>query len=96
MIEEINSDSYAKAIVGMMADYEITMFDALLWDFESYCGLTDAANIYHVDGLQSLERRFRVYLVRHGVEDIKDEDFYTDLFMGRTHNIGLRRVKEEK
>lgn len=95
MIQEVNGDTYAERIVGMMADYNATMFDALLWDFESFCELSDPSQIYEIDGIKSLERRFRVYLVRNGIEDVKDEDFYTDIFMGRSHNMGLTKHKEQ-
>lgn len=90
-IEQVTADTFADRIVGMMADYKITMFDALLWDFETFCGLSDPASIYQFDGLNSLERRFRVYLVRNGIENIQDEDFYTDVFMGRSHNMQLSK-----
>jgi len=94
MIKEINSDTFAKHIVGMMVDNKVTMFDALLWDFETFCGIHSANSIYEADGLNSLERRFRVYLVKNGIRTEKDEDFYTDIFMGRSNNMGL--VKDAK
>ena len=89
MIKEINSDAFAERIVGMMADYEITMFDALLWDFESF-GF-DSEQLFKSRGINSLERSFRVYLVKNGIENVKDEDFYTDIFMGRSNNMGLTK-----
>jgi len=96
MIKEINSDTYAERIIGMMADYKATMFDALLWDFESFCGLHGAEAIYNVDGMKALERKFRVYLVKNGIESSKDEDFYTDIFMGRSNNMELNKNAEAK
>lgn len=97
MIKEINGDTFAERIVGMMADYKATMFDALLWDFESFCGVHGAEQIYNVDGMEALERKFRVYLVKNGIDIPKDEDFYTDIFMGRSNNMGLiPNAKAEK
>ena len=96
MIKKINADTYAERIVGMMADYKATMFDALLWDFESFCGLHGAEAIYNVDGMKALERKFRVYLVKNGIEDSKDEDFYADVFMGRSNNMKLGKNAKEQ
>lgn len=95
MLQEINSDTYARRIVGMMADYEITMFDALLWDFDSFCKRQDASAIYEDKGAVVLERMFRKYLVTNGIEDSRDQDFYTDMFMGRSNNMGLTRYEEQ-
>ena len=96
MIKEINADTYAERIVGMMADYKATMFDALLWDFESFCGLHGPEAIYNVDGMKALERKFRVYLVKNGIVNSNDEDFYADVFMGRKSNMELNKNAEEK
>lgn len=95
MIKEINTESFSERIIGMMNDYDITMFDALLWDFESF-GF-DLNKIVEGRGVTSLERSFRVYLVKNGIEDSKDEDFFADVFMGRSNNMKLgKNVKDAK
>jgi hypothetical protein len=91
-----NNKTYAEIIVDMMNDYNITMFDALLWDFESYpfVGFS-AEKLYTRSGIEALELTFRDYLVLNGITDQKDKDFYTDIFMGRKNNMELRRAETQ-
>jgi len=83
----MNQESFEKTIVGMMAEYDITMFDALLWDFETFL-LDDAEKLYTKSGAAMLENRFRKYLTDSGVS-FERKDFYADIFMGRSANMGL-------
>ena len=83
----MNQESFEKAIIGMMADYKITMFDALLWDFETFL-LDDAEKLYTKSGAAMLENRFRKYLTDSGVSSGR-KDFYADVFMGRAANMEL-------
>lgn len=86
-----DNKAYAEIIVGMMKDYNITMFDALLWDFESYpFAFGNAEKIYKQSGAAILESTFRKYLTLNGVTTETDKDFYTDIFMGRKNNMELR------
>lgn len=91
-IDELNVDTYAKIIVEMMKDYKITMFDALLWDFESSL-MVSAENIYDKRGLPGLESAFRNYLENNGIALASDKDFYADIFMGRSNNMELKVAK---
>lgn len=87
MIKEINGDNFARRMVGMMVDYDITMFDALLWDFEAY---NNADKIYESHGAKTLERKFKRWLMGNGIRDAKDMDFYTGVFMGTGSNFELK------
>lgn len=91
-----DNKTYAEIIIGMMNDYNITMFDALLWDFESYPSIgSSAENFYARSGIEALELAFREYLLLNGITDQKDKDFYTDIFMGRKNNMELCRAKTQ-
>ena len=77
----------------MMAEYQVSMSEALLWDFESF-GFT-AAVIYDKFGIQGLENRFRTYLLRNGLMGA-NADLYTDIFLGHENDRVLRKVKDAK
>ena len=88
-----NPPTFSERIIGMMKDYDITMFDSLLWDFESFYG--DANEMFWKNGKDVLENTFNQYLCENGVA----EDycaFYTDIFMGRSENMELKSNAEEK
>jgi propanediol dehydratase small subunit len=87
-------NTFEKHVVGMMADYDITMFDALLWDFESYL-TQDADIIYEKAGAAVLENKFRKYLELNEVPSDRRE-FYADIFMGRASNMELKKDAEAK
>lgn len=91
-MKALTGDSYAEIIVGMMKDYNITMFDALLWDFESTL-LHNAESLYESKGIKALENAFRRYLTDNGIDAEKDKDFYADIFMGRSNNMELGIAK---
>ena len=91
----MNSNAFAEIIVGMMKDYKITMFDALLWDFESTLPIS-AEELYDSQGVVILENTFRKYLVNNGIKTEKEKTFYSDIFMGRSSNMGLTVVKTDK
>lgn len=85
-----DNKTFAKVIIGMMKDYNITMFDALLWDFESYPFVFgNAEKIYERSGAAILEATFKKYLTLNGVTAEEDKEFYTDIFMGRKNNMEL-------
>ena len=88
---EGNSENLAKRIIGMMNDYDVTMFDALLWDFEALARVPNAEKFWEKFGTEALERRFRQYLNMSGVS--KDHhDYYTGIFMGTTPNVELKKT----
>lgn len=84
----LNIDTFNERIIGMMAEYNITMSEALLWDFEGF--YFTASHIYEKFGMRGLENRFRTYLLRNGLVGPK-ADFYVDIFLGRAND----RVLEE-
>jgi hypothetical protein len=86
----LNADTFNERIFGMMAEYQIPMSEALLWDFESF-GFT-TIHIYDKFGMKGVENRFRTYLLRNGLVG-GNADFYTDIFLGRENDRVLRRVK---
>ena len=90
----MNQESFEKTIIGMMAEYDITMFDALLWDFETFL-LDDAEKMYIDSGAAMLENRFRKYLSDSGVSSER-KDFYADVFMGRAANMELNANAKTK
>lgn len=86
-----DNKTYTEAIVGMMKDYNITMFDALLWDFESYPFVFgDAEKIFKNSGGAILESIFHKYLTLNGITSEADKNFYAGIFMGRENNMELR------
>lgn len=85
--------TFAERMIGMMKDYNITLFDALLWDFESY--YVDATKIYSTHGIRTLENTFIQYLEENGAL-AGEKSFYTEIFMGRSENMELKDAKEKK
>lgn len=90
----LDNNTYAEIIIGMMKDYKITMFDALLWDFESYPFVFgNAEKIFENKGAAILESTFRKYLSLNGITSEADKDFYTGIFMGRENNMELKSAQ---
>lgn len=90
----LDNNTYAEIIIGMMKDYKITMFDALLWDFESYPFVFgNAEKIFENKGAAILESTFRKYLSLNGITSEADKDFYTSIFMGRENNMELKSAQ---
>ena len=89
----LNVDTFDDRILGMMADYQVSMGEALLWDFESF-GFT-AALIYDKFGMSGIENRFRTYLLRNGIVG-ENANFYTGIFIGRDNDRILRRIDDAK
>jgi hypothetical protein len=90
----LDNKTYAETIVGMMKDYDITMFDALLWDFESYPFVFgNAEKIFKNKGAAILESTFRKYLTLNGITSEADKNFYTGIFMGRENNLELKSAQ---
>jgi len=93
-ITMLDKNTYAETIIGMMKDYNITMFDALLWDFESYPFVFgNAENVFKNKGAAILESTFRKYLSFNGITEQGDKDFYAGIFMGREKNMELRNAQ---
>lgn len=86
---KLNVETFNERITGMMYDYNTSMSQALLWDFEGFT--FTASLIYSKYGMRGLENRFRTYLIRNGIAG-KDADFYTNIFLGRDNDRILKRV----
>jgi hypothetical protein len=93
-LKMLDNKTYAETIVGMMKDYNVTMFDALLWDFESYPFVAgNAEKIFANSGAAILESTFRKYLSANGITSDADKEFYTGIFMGRENNMELKNAQ---
>lgn len=88
----LNDVTFTNRILGMMVDYEASMGEALLWDYESFG--YKVSHIYKSFGEAGIENSFRAYLSQNGVTD--SVDFYTDIFMGRDDDRVLRKMKSAK
>ena len=72
-------------IVTMMKDYQISMRQALEWDFEGF------ENILQQSWEENmLEHDFKYYLWQNGIRD-DYWPFYADIFMGRANDMGLKK-----
>lgn len=85
-------ETFNERIIGMMADNNISMSDALTWDFEGF--EYDIPSLYKKGGEELVEAKFEIYLVRNGLS-IKDGKFYLDIFMGRTEDLALKPLDGE-
>lgn len=81
-------DIYNHRIIGMMADYGISMSDAMAWDFESFH--YNLPKLLKAGGVDRVENAFRTYL---GDNDIRaaDLEWYCDVFVGRVPDLALRK-----
>lgn len=93
MTEAEAVESFNERILGMMADHRIPMSEALWWDFEGvfYVKTTD---VYKRGGFDLVEKQFRNYLINNGLTKQENLDFYTDIFMGRSEDLQLRKENE--
>lgn len=81
---------FANRIVGMMADYKITMREALLWEYECVLG----KNTNELNPLLA-EFSFVNFLDSNGINNPGDVKFYTDIFMQRANDMELTIAKTE-
>lgn len=91
---QATADTFGRRMIGMMSDYDITMFDALLWDFEGFGDGCDSEVLFETKGLEALEKRFRQYLAKCGLEE-GSQDYYVGIFMGFTPNVELHKNAKE-
>lgn len=89
---KLNVATFNDRIMGMMEDHNISMSEALLWDFEGFT--FTASHIYAKYGIRGLENRFRTYLIRKCVSG-KDSDFYTNIFLGRDYDRKLKKDDDD-
>lgn len=84
---------FNERILGMMADYEVPMSEALWYDFEgvTYINTTET---YKKGGLELVEKHFRKYLSNNKINESGNVNFFTDIFMGRTEDLVLRKDNE--
>lgn len=78
-------------IVGMMADYGISMSEALWWDYEGFHN--DAESLLKENGIESVEKSFEKYLKINGVKKEANIIFYRDIFTGKSIDLGLKEMK---
>ena len=76
-------------IIGMMADYGISMSDAMTWDFESFG--RSVKEIFELGGDAYVEHELEHYLWQNGITSYDGIKFYTDLFMGRSNDVILKK-----
>ena len=84
---------FNERIIGMMADHGIPMSEALWWDFEGVF-YVDTSALYVTGGFPLVEKQFKNYLINNGISFEENLKFYTDIFMGRSEDLGLRKLKE--
>lgn len=85
----LNDNTFTNRILGMMMDYDASMSDALLWDYEGFG--YNIKYIYKNFGEMGVENSFRTYLSNNGVKE--NVEFYADIFMGRDDDRILRKNK---
>jgi hypothetical protein len=76
-------------LLGMMADYEISMSDAMTWDFESFG--RSIKEIFELGGDAYVEHELDHYLWQNGINDYHNAKFYIDLFMGRANDFVVKK-----
>lgn len=86
-------EQFNERIIGMMADNGIPMSEALWWDFEGVF-YVDTIALYKTGGFKLVEKQFRNYLINNGLNKQENLDFYADIFMGRSEDLGLRKKNE--
>ena len=82
-----NETKFSMRIMGMMQDYQCTMQEALIWDFESF-----EFDIRKM-GRDLLKDKFQFYLLLNGIDPNSDLiPFYTDIILG-IQNFAFRKAK---
>ena len=87
--EEESVDVFNTRILGMMADYGISMSDAMTWDFESFG--RSVKEIFELGGDAYVEHELDHYLWQNSISSYDGVKFYTDLFMGRSNDVMLKK-----
>lgn len=89
--EEVSESAQLKVlnerIIGMMIDYNISMVDAMAWDFESFG--RSIKELYEIGGEGYVEYEFEHYLWQNHIRKGDNIKFYSDVFMGRRNNFVL-------
>lgn len=94
MTEEEVANKFNSRIIGMMADHEITMSEALWWDFEGV-NYVEAAEVCKKGGLDLVRKQFRQYLTANGFTKTSNLDFYTDIFTGKSVDLELQELRKK-
>jgi len=84
-------DKYNERIVGMMADYGITMCEAMHWDFEGFEYST--RELMKNGGAEMVEMSFKNYLWKNSIS-YTDQKFFVDVFLGRRSDYKLKPIKQ--
>ena len=79
--------------MGMMADYNIPMSEAIWWDFEGF-GYS-VKELYDRGGLKAVEKAALIYLLEQKLMMV-DIELYQDIFLGRRPDIGLKKNSENQ
>lgn len=78
--------NFRTRLVTMMKDYNISLNEAMEWDFEGFHNDVDRSE---AEGM--LEPDFHYYLFQNKV-DPSHYCWYTDIFMGRQSDMKLRNI----
>jgi len=74
-------------LLGMMADYNISLSKAIEWDFESFGSSVN--DLYEEGGDGYVQYQFEFYLWQNGIHKFDNIKHYTDIFMGRKDDLIL-------
>jgi hypothetical protein len=74
-------------LLGMMADYNISLSKAIEWDFESFGSSVN--DLYEEGGDGYVQYQFEFYLWQNGIHKFDNIKHYTDIFMGRKEDLIL-------
>jgi hypothetical protein len=81
---------FSDRIFGMMKDYEVSMGEALWWDFEGFHHNT--LEYYKRGGMELVEEKFHIYLEQNKIVEQGHKSFYVEIFMGRDDDIMLKKI----
>ena len=87
--EKENVEVINQRLLGMMADYNISLSKAMEWDFESFGSSVD--ELYEEGGDGYVQYQFDFYLWQNGIHKFDNVKHYTDIFMGRKEDLILVR-----
>lgn len=82
-IESVNL--FQRRLLGMMREYDITLGEALMWDYE---GFENDISTQLVE--ETLEKQFDFYLWQNNVYGTPAGDEATEVFFGRAQDLVIR------
>lgn len=82
------SERFRNTILGLMAEYNITMLEALIWEFEALFNTT-GEKIFKKYGEKGMRTRFDKFMEAYGVTDEDEINFYGGVFFGSSPDFQL-------